>query len=111
MKKALLLLAALIVAAALVAAGDKKSEGSAFKATGWVVDAQCGKSNANAKGAECIRSCNKNGSPLVLSVGDKIYKINDQKLAKENIGFAVEVTGTLKGDTVEVASISKAGKA
>jgi hypothetical protein len=109
MRKALLFLAALIVAATPVLAGEAKD--GEFKATGWIVDAQCGKSNANAKGAECVRSCNKNGSPLVLSVGDKIYKINDQKLAKENIGFAVEVKGTLKGDTVEVASISKAGKA
>lgn len=111
MKKVLLLLAALIVAAAPATAGEKKADDGAFKATGWVVDAQCGKSNANAEGAECIRTCNDKGSPLVLSVGDKIYKLSDQKMAKENIGFAVQVTGTLKGDTVEVASISKAGKA
>jgi hypothetical protein len=104
MKKALMLVAALALAAMPAMAGE-------FKATGWIVDAQCGKSNANAKGAECVKSCNKNGSPLVLSVGDKIYKIDDQKLAKENIGFAVQVTGTLEGDTVKVASISKAGKA
>jgi hypothetical protein len=109
MKKALLFLAAVVLAAMPAMAGEKATD--EFKATGWIVDAQCGKSNANAKGAECIKSCNKNGSPLVLSVGDKIYKISDQKLAKENIGFAVEVKGTLKGDTVEVASISKAGKA
>ena len=109
MKKALLLVAALALAAMPAMAGETKA--GEFKATGWVVDAQCGKSNANAKGAECIKSCNKNGSPLVLSVGDKIYKISDQKLAQEHIGFPVEVKGTLKGDTVEVASMSKAGKA
>lgn len=109
MKKALLFLAALVVAAMPATAGEKPA--GEFKATGWIVDAQCGKSNANAKGAECIKSCNKNGSPLVLSVGDKIYKLADQQTAKEHIGYAVEVKGTLKGDTVEAASISKAGKA
>ena len=138
-KKILLLVAALIVAAVPAVAGDKKEgakHGGAkaesataesvkaedakaedakpageFKATGWVVDAQCGKANANAKGADCVRTCNKNGSPLVLSVGDKIYKLSNQDLAKENIGHPVKVTGTLNGDTVEVASIAKAGKA
>ena len=105
----IVLTVALLAAPAL--AGEKKSEGSEFKATGWVVDAKCGQANANAEGADCVRSCNKNGSPLVLAVGDKVYKLSNQKLAQESIGSPVEVTGTLNGDTIEVRSISKPEKA
>jgi hypothetical protein len=79
--------------------------------SGWIVDKSCGKANANAEGKDCVLSCNKSGSPLVLSSGDKLYPLSDQKTALTHVGHEVVVKGKLdaKGG-IKVASIEKAAK-
>lgn len=102
---ALLLVIALAAAPALAGESAKDTQ-----LQGWIVDAKCGAKNANAEGKDCILACNKGGSPLVLAVGDKTYKLSDQKLAKDNVGYEVVVTGKLEKDEFKVASIAKADK-
>ena len=70
------------------------------------MDQSCGKANANAGGKDCVLSCNKSGSPLVLASGDKLYPLSDQKTALAHVGHEVVVTGTVdaKGG-IKVASI------
>ena len=44
----------------------------------------------------------------VFVVGDKIYKIADQKMAalEQHAGHKVEIEGTLKGDTIAVTKVT-----
>jgi hypothetical protein len=82
--------------------------------TGKVSDAMCGAKHAmGGNDADCTRACVKKGSNYALVVGDKVYSLNtsdkaalDQlnKLAGEN----AKVTGTVKGDSVDVKSVSGA---
>ena len=82
--------------------------------TGQVSDAMCGAKHAmGGSDADCTRACVKKGSNYALVVGDKVYTLNttdkaalDQlnKLAGEN----AKVTGTVKGDSVDVKSVSGA---
>lgn len=103
MRKALRLAFVLALAVAPALAGE-------FSATGWIVDEWCNKNNANAEGAACAKACHEKGAALVLVAGDKVYKLDDQKLAEANLGSEVKVRGTLEGDKVKVAGIEKAGK-
>ncbi len=102
----LAVLAVLALAAAPALAGDARE----VALTGWIVDAQCGLKNANAEGKDCILMCHKNGSPLVLASGGKLYELSDQALARQNVGHEVVVKGTLDGDAVKVAAIAKPEK-
>lgn len=110
MKKILAMTLATLVAA-LALGPALAGDGPSVQLTGWIVDKSCGKANANAAGKECILSCNKNGSPLVLAAGDKLYGLSDQKTALQNVGHEVVVSGTVdeKG-AIKVASIQKAPK-
>ena len=77
---------------------------------GWITDSFCGKNNANAAGAKCTKDCYKNGAKLVLVAGDKTYQISDQKMAFENIGHEVAITGTIEKDTIKVVKIEPSQK-
>ncbi len=83
---------------------------SAFAAslTGVVSDAMCAKDPVAASKpdhAACAAKCIKGGSPAVLIVGDKVYKVaNPDKLAPF-AGQKVTVSGTVANDTVTVASV------
>jgi hypothetical protein len=106
-KKIVALTVAVLIAA--LALGSAAADPQQVSLTGWIVDQSCGKANANAGGRDCVLSCNKSGSPLVLSAGDKLYPLSDQKAALAHVGYEVVVTGQLdaKG-VVKVASIEKA---
>lgn len=78
--------------------------------TGWISDASCGVSNASAAKAsrECAASCIKSGSAAVF-VSDKdqkVYKLSDAAKAAKFLDKKVRVTGTVKGDTIELSAIS-----
>lgn len=82
------------------------------KWTGNISDAMCGKSHgANGgtmqKDHDCAVKCAAKGS-YVFVVGDKIYKIADQKMADltTHAGHKVEITGTLKDDTITVSKVT-----
>lgn len=108
MKKLLALTVAVLIAA-FVLGSARAADGQQVTLTGWIVDQSCGKANANAAGKDCVLSCNKSGSPLVLSAGDKLYPLSDQKTALANVGHEVVVTGQLDAKGVlKVASIEKA---
>ncbi len=83
---------------------------NAEELVGWISDASCGASNANATAAsrECANNCIKNGSKAVF-VSDKdqkVYQISDAAKAAKFLDKKVKVAGTVKGDTIQLASIA-----
>jgi hypothetical protein len=56
--------------------------------------------------ADCARYCVKYlGGVFVLQSGNKVYKLDDQKLADIYAGQKVTVTGKLESDTIIVHSM------
>jgi hypothetical protein len=54
--------------------------------------------------ADCARYCVKNlGGVFVLQVKDKVYKLDNQDLAKKHAGEKVKLTGVLDFDTNIIA--------
>ena len=84
--------------------------------TGKISDSACGMSHAKMMASDkslktdrdCTLACIKAGSKYVFVSDGKVYNISNQKLAalKTNAGETVEVTGTMKGDTVTVSKIA-----
>jgi hypothetical protein len=73
---------------------------------GFVEDQMCSGKPEMKGDAECAQKCIKGGSPAVLVAEDgKIYKIAEQAKITSFAGKNVTVTGTLKGDTISVASV------
>jgi hypothetical protein len=92
---------------------------SAFAATwtGQIADSACGMSHAKMLAEhkdlktdkDCTLACIKAGSKYVFVSDGKVYNISNQKLGalRTHAGETVEVTGTMKGDTVTVSKIAK----
>lgn len=99
MKRALIALALIALFVPAFAAADSW--------TGWVTDDHCGAKGANAEHAGCAKKCLANGGKLVFynSADEKLYSIDNQKLAEEHLGHQVVVNGTVEGDTIKVESI------
>jgi len=76
---------------------------------GWITDEGCGAKGAKAGHEACARKCHKDGLAYVFynSADEKLYQVSDQEMAGDNLGYEVEVTGELDGDTIQVASIAK----
>jgi len=96
----------LLLAAGLSLAADKTQT-----FTGEIGDSMCGLKHTmgdNAK--DCTEECVKGGSKYILAdtVHGKVYQLSDQDAAKKYPGQKVNVTGTLNGETIEVASITTA---
>jgi hypothetical protein len=104
MKKTTVLLLSLISMAALASAGTKGSW------TGWITDAHCGAKGAKAEHKECSLKCVGKGEKLVFynSADQKLYSIDKQDLAKDNLGQEVTVTGEADGTDIKVESIAPA---
>jgi hypothetical protein len=111
MKKTTVLLLTLLAVAALALPASAGTKGSW---TGWITDTSCGAKGANADHKDCAAKCAARGDKLVLfNAGDKkLYALDNQNLAKENIGHEVKVTGEVSGAAIKVESIStvEAGK-
>jgi hypothetical protein len=77
--------------------------------TGWITDESCGAKGANAGHKACATKCMGSGAKLVFydGAGKKLYTIDRQDVAKENLGHEVVVTGTLEGDAIKVESIAR----
>jgi len=77
--------------------------------TGWITDAGCGEKGANADHKACALKCAGKGKALVFynSADKKIYKLDNQDLAKQHVGAEVVVTGEADGDAIKVASIAE----
>lgn len=96
-----------LLTAALAFAADKPQT-----FTGKVSDAMCGAHHmmAGASDADCTRACVKQGSKYALVVGDKVYTLQggDAATLDKLAGQNATVTGTLKENTITVASVSPA---
>jgi hypothetical protein len=75
---------------------------------GTVTDSMCSaKHVAGTKDdVECAQKCMKMGDKAVLVVGDKVYKIENQDAVKDHIGHKVNVSGTMKGDTIHIDKVT-----
>lgn len=73
---------------------------------GFVEDTNCSTKAAMKDDADCAKKCIKGGSPAVLVTPDgKIYKIANQDKIVAHAGEHVTVTGSLKEDTLTIASV------
>jgi hypothetical protein len=110
-------LAAALTAAALLSAKQKPSSPPSDQAqtqtfTGIISDYMCGGKHdeGDSSDAECTRSCVGMGSNYALVVGNKVYTLSGNRSAlKALAGQKAIVTGTLKGDHIQVSS-AVAGK-
>src|SRR5579864_3485165 len=73
---------------------------------GFVEDTACANKPEMKGDAACAKKCIKGGSPAVLVTEDgKILKIANQDKIVAHAGEHVTLDGTLKGDTLTVASV------
>jgi hypothetical protein len=108
MKKSLVIVASLLAIAALVLPVAAQAASTAGSWNGWITDGICGARGANAGHKACAEKCAKGGSKLVLyNTGDqKIYRLDNQDVAKQHIGEEVTVTGKVDGNLIAVDSIA-----
>ncbi len=81
--------------------------------TGIVSDSMCGASHMarDKTAAECTRMCVKEGSKYALVVGDKVYTLSGHEPELDKLaGEKVTVKRDVKGDTVQVQSVSAENK-
>ncbi|HEX3129902.1 MAG TPA: DUF5818 domain-containing protein [Thermoanaerobaculia bacterium] len=100
MKKVLVVLALTALFLPTLAAADSW--------TGWITDDHCGAKGAKAEHASCAKKCLDQGGKLVFfnSADQKLYNLDNQKLAEEHLGHEVVVTGTVDGNDIKVESIA-----
>ncbi len=76
---------------------------------GYIEDSICAASKTSmAMGPDrvkCATKCIKGGATAVLVVGDKIYKIANQKAVIKYAGQNVLVDGAVTDDTIQVTKI------
>jgi hypothetical protein len=86
------------------------SAGTKGSWTGWVTDEHCGAKGASADHKACAEKCLQKGGKLVFynTTDKKIYSLDNQDMAKANIGHEVKVTGEVDGKSIKVASIDAA---
>jgi hypothetical protein len=76
---------------------------------GVVSDEMCAKNDIAKAGtaghSDCAKKCIGMGSPAVLVVGTKIFKVSNPKTLNAFAGKAVTIDGTVAGDTITVASV------
>ena len=76
---------------------------------GVVSDEMCAKNDVAKAGtaghSDCAKKCIGMGSPAVLVVGTKIFKVSNPQKLNAFAGKAVVVDGTVAGDTITVASV------
>lgn len=100
---------ALLLSTAAAFAGGK-----AQTYTGKVSDAMCGAHHMmEGPDADCARACIGKGSKYALVSGEKVYILqSSDKAAMANldklVGADAKVTGTLDGNTIQVASVAPA---
>ena len=77
--------------------------------TGWITDAACAAKGAKAEHKGCALKCAGKGEALVFynNADQKIYKLDKQDEAKAHLGYEVNVTGDLDGDSIKVTSINE----
>jgi hypothetical protein len=81
--------------------------------TGVVSDSMCGAkhSTASTEAADCVKKCEAGGSKLVVVAHGKVYNSDQQDKLKGHEGEQVKVTGTVKGDTINITDVASAAPA
>ncbi|ASU35524.1 hypothetical protein [Mucilaginibacter xinganensis] len=106
MKKYLLVLA---VALSMSASFAFKIDTGHLK--GYIDDSMCASSKTPMCTPEtrvaCAKKCLKSGAAAVLVVGDKVYKVSNQKSVLKYAGKNVSVDGKITGDTIEVTKVTE----
>ena len=98
----------------LILASAAFAGGKAQNFTGKVSDAMCGAHHMmSGSEADCTRACVGKGSKYALVVGDKLYFLNTTDKATlasldKLAGADAKVSGTLDGETIQVASVAPA---
>ena len=95
------------LAVAVLAISPSLFAQSSTELKGTISDEMCAAKHVNASASDqaCAQKCVKGGSPAVLVVGTKVYKIDNQDAVKDHIGHKVAVTGTLTGDRLHIDSV------
>jgi hypothetical protein len=106
MKKILLLLALVFSIAAAFASATTDEH-----LKGYIDDSNCAGSKTPMCTPEtrvnCAKQCIKGGASAVLVVGDKVYKITNQKAVLKYAGKNVTVDGKVTDDTIEVTKVTE----
>jgi hypothetical protein len=79
--------------------------------TGMITDDMCGAKHmmAGKSDPECIRACVREGAKFALLVGDKLYVLSGMNSEVSALaGKKVTITGTVKDNTLTVATIQAA---
>ena len=79
--------------------------------TGYISETKCGAKHNDGSAASvgCVKGCIKGGAKPVLVVDGKVVAIsNTDKVPEALYGLKVKVKGEMKGEEVEIASISAA---
>jgi hypothetical protein len=100
----------------LVVAALAMSSSFAFKAvdthlTGYIDDSMCAGSKTPmctaATRTKCATKCIASGASAVFVVGDKVYKIANQKTVVKYAGKNVAIDGKVTDDTIEVTKVTE----
>jgi len=79
--------------------------------TGYIGDSTCAASKTDMGALDariaCVKKCMKGGAAAVLVVGDKVYKIANQKAVIKFAGKNVTVDGTVDNGTLTVTKITE----
>lgn len=106
MKKYLLLVAVVL---SMTASFAFKADDSHL--TGYIDDSICAGSKTPMCTPEtrvaCATKCIKGGASAVLVVGDKVYKVSNQKAVAEYAGKNVAVDGKITGDSIEITKVTE----
>jgi hypothetical protein len=93
-----------ILAFALVAGFSTVTMAAEFK--GYIIDEKCAANSGMKGNVDCATMCIKGGAAAVLVTEEgKVYKIAEQAKVVPLAGKQVTITGTMKGDTITVASV------
>lgn len=78
---------------------------------GYIDDSMCAASKTPmctpATRAKCAAKCIKGGASAVFVVGDKVYKITNQKAVLKYAGKNVTIDGNITNDTIEVTKVTE----
>ncbi len=78
---------------------------------GYIDDSVCAASKTPMCTPEtrvtCAKKCIKGGAAAVFVVGDKVYKIANQKAVLKYAGKNVSIDGKITDDTIEVTKVTE----
>ena len=76
---------------------------------GYIGDSHCNATDMGSLDARiaCVKKCMKSGAAAILVVGDKVYKISNQKAVAKYAGKNVTVDGKVTNDSIEITKVTE----